>query len=163
MSRSLHESVRSRDEEEVGAEHFFGLDQFLLRLLEVEVDVQRLDEVRDGVIILVTLLADNPRQVLELLLIQARVAAAVAVRDDGGGEVAQDPGAVGLDGVDVGGGEEELAEGVAGGLVVEEGEERPVDQPGAVLELRQRVAEQFGVDGFFDFVHFLHGHFPVGG
>ncbi len=161
MPRSLDEGVGSRDEEKVSTEDLLSLDEFLLRLLEVEVDIQGLDEVGDGVVVLVPLLPNNTGQVLQLLVVQARVAAAVAVRDDGGGEVAQDPGAVGLDGVDVGRGEEEVAEGVARGLVVEEGEERPVDQPGAVLQLRERVVEQFRVDGLFGFVDFLHRYLPV--
>lgn len=127
MPGRLDEGVCSSDEEKVSSKHLFGLDEFLLRFLEVEVDVQRLDEVRDGVVVLVAFLPDDAGQVFQLLLVHARVPAAVAVRDDGGGEVAQDPGAVGLDGVDVGGGEEELTEGVARWLVVEEGEEGPVD------------------------------------
>jgi hypothetical protein len=46
---------------------------------------------------------------------------------DCGGEVAEDPGGGGLDGVYVGGGEEEFAEGFASVFGVEEGEEGPVD------------------------------------
>lgn len=43
------------------------------------------------------------------------------------GEVAEDPGGRGLDGVYVGGGEEEIAEGFASIFGVEEREEGPVD------------------------------------
>jgi hypothetical protein len=45
--------------------------------------------------------------------------------------------------------------------VVEEWEERPVDQPGAVLELGERVVEEACVDGFFEFVDFFNGRVPV--
>jgi hypothetical protein len=45
--------------------------------------------------------------------------------------------------------------------VVEEREERPVDQPGAVLELGERVVEEARVDGFFEFVDFFNGRVPV--
>lgn len=146
MTRRLNERVRGRDEEEVRAQHLFGFGEFALRFLEVEVDVERLDEVGDGVVVLVAFLLDDPHDVLELLLVLARVARAAAVGNDSGGEVAQDPGAGGLDGVDEGGLEEELADYVAGGLVVEEGEQRPVDQPGAVRELGEGVVEELGID-----------------
>jgi len=46
-----------------------------------------------------------------------------------------------LYGIDIGWGEEELAEGITGGLMVEEREETPVNQPGSVLELAKRVVE----------------------
>jgi len=81
-----------------------------------------------------------------LFLILACVPGAAAVGDDGCGEVAEDPGAGGLDCVDEGGGEEEFADCISCGLVVEEGEECPVDEPGAVSELCQGVVKKFGID-----------------
>ncbi len=163
MSSSLNKRIRSRHEEEIGPQDLFGFDEFLLRLFKVKIDVQRLDEIRHRVVILVSFLPHDPSQVFELLLVQTRVPAAVSVRDDGGGEVAQDPGAIGLNGIDVWGGEEEFAEGVASGFVIEEWEEGPMDQPRTVLQLGQGIVEEFGVDGFFDFVDFFHGYFPVRG
>jgi hypothetical protein len=47
--------------------------------------------------------------------------------------------------------------------VVEEREERPVDQPGAVLQLGERVVEQACVDQLLDLVDFLDGTVPVDG
>lgn len=106
---------------------------------------------------------DDPNQVLQLLLVLVRVPALVAAGDDGGSEVAQDPRAVCLDGVDVCGGEEHLGEGLARGFVVEEGEERPVEQPCAVLQLCERVVEEARVDDFLDLIDLLDGGVPVDG
>ena len=69
------------------------------------------------------------------------VSATVSVCDDGGGEIAEDPGAVRLNCIDICRGEEKLANGIAGGVIVKEREEGPVDQPCSVLELRERVVE----------------------
>ena len=163
MSRGIDKLVGGAEQEEVVFENLLGLAQLLLGLLKVKVDVQCLDEVGDGVAVLVALLPDYPDQVLELLLVLIRVAALVAVCDDGGGEVAQDPGAVGLDGVDVRGREEHVGEALAGGLVVEEGEQRPVDQPCAVLQLCEGVVEEARVDGLLELVDLLNGRVPVDG
>jgi hypothetical protein len=163
MSRRIHKLFRRAQQKEVVLENFLRLAELLLRLLKVKVDVQRLDEVGNGVVVLVALLPYNPDQVLELLLVLVRVPAAAAAGDDGGDEVAQDPGAVCLDGVDVGGGEEHVGEGLARGFVVEEGEEHPVNQPGAVLELCERVVEEACVDNLLKLVDLLDGGVPVYG
>lgn len=165
MSGGILESVTGSDKEEVVAQNLVGLAELLLGLFEVEVDVESLDELADGVAVLVGFLSDDADQVLELLLIRVLAvlaSRAVTVGDDGSGEIAQDPGASGLNGVDVGGGEEEVGELIAGGLVVEEGEERPVNQPAAVLELGQGVGEQACVDVLADLLYLLHSGFPVG-
>ena len=47
--------------------------------------------------------------------------------------------------------------------MVEEGEERPVEQPSAVLELSEGLVEEARVDDFFELVDFLHGGVPVYG
>jgi hypothetical protein len=144
MSRRIHKRIRRTEQEEIVLENLLRLAELLLCLLKVKVDVQSLDKVGDGVVILVALLPYNTDEVLDLLLVLVGIAAGggpVAASDDGSGEVPQDPRAVGLDGVDVGEGEEHLGEGFPGGVVVEEGEQRPVDQPGAVLQLCQRVVE----------------------
>ena len=113
MSRGIDELVSCTQQEEVVLENLFCLAELLLCLLKVKVDVQGLDEVGDRVAVLVALLTYDPDQVLELLLVLVRVPATVAGSDDGGGEVAQDPWAVCLDGVDVGGREEHVGEGFA--------------------------------------------------
>jgi hypothetical protein len=69
------------------------------------------------------------------------VSATVSVRDDGSGEIPEDPGTVCLNCVDICGREEELADGVTGRIIVEEREEGPVDQPCSMLELRKRIIE----------------------
>lgn len=164
VTGSLNEGIGSRNEEEVAPQHILGLTQLLLGLLKVEVNVQRLNEVGDGVGVFVALLANDADQVLQLLLVDVAVlVGTVAVGDDGGGEVAQDPGAAGLDGVDVGGGEEKVGQDIASRVVVEEGEQRPVDQPGAVLELTQRVVEETGLDRVLDLLDLLHSTIPAGG
>lgn len=47
--------------------------------------------------------------------------------------------------------------------MVEEGEQRPVQQPGAVLQLCEGVVEQACVDLLFDLVDLLDGAVPVDG
>jgi len=166
MSGGILESVACGDKEEVAAQNLVGLGELLLSLLEVEVDVESLDKLADGVAVLVGFLSNDADKVLELLLVRVLAVlagGAVAVGDDSSGEVTQDPGAGGLNGVDVCGGEEEVGELVAGGLVVEEGEERPVDQPAAVLELGQGVVEQARVDVLANLLYLLHSGLPVGG
>jgi hypothetical protein len=163
MSRRIYKRVGRAEEEEVVLQDLLRLAQLLLCLLKVKVDVQRLDEVGDGVIVLVAFLANDADQVLELLLVLVRVAALIPVCDDGGDEVAQDPRAVCLDGVDEGGRVEHLSEGLARGLVVEEREERPVDQPCAVLQLCEGVVEEARVDELFKLVDLLDSRVPVYG
>lgn len=163
MSSGIDEVIGSSDKEEITAEDLLSLSQFPLRLLEVEVNVQSLDETGEGVRVLVALLANDTDQVLELLLVDHGVlVGARSVGDDGGGQVSEDPGARCLDGVDVGGGEEEVCKDVTGGIMVEEREETPVDQPCAAGELGKRVVEESSVDGLLDLGDFLHGALPVG-
>ena len=163
MSRRIYELFRRTQQEEIVLQNLLSLAEFLLRLLEVKVDVQGLDEVGDGVTVFVTLLSYNPDQIFELLLVLVRVAATVAAGNYGSREVTQNPGAVCLDGVDVCGGKEHVGEGFARSFVVEEGEERPVDQPGAVLQLCERVVEEACVDDLLELVDLLHGRVPVYG
>lgn len=163
MPGRVDECVSGAEQEEVVLEDLLGLAQLLLGLLEVKVDVQGLDEVGDGVGVLVRFLAHDADQVLELALVLVAVAGAAAAGDDGGGQVAQDPRARGLDSVDVGGREEHVGQRLAGGLVVEEGEQRPVEQPGAVLQLGERAVEQACLDLLLDLVDLLDGAVPVDG
>jgi hypothetical protein len=166
MPCRVHKRIRGIQQEEVALQNLLRLAEFLLRLLKVKVNVQGFDEVRDRVVVLVALLPDNAHEILDLLLVLIRVAASgrlVPACYHGCGEVSQDPGAVGLDGVDVGGREEHIGESFARGLVVEEWEQRPVDQPGAVVELCERVVEESCVDGFLDLVDLLERGLPVDG
>lgn len=161
VSGVVDESVGASSKEEVGSQHLLGTGQLSLGLLEVEVDEQGAHELGQGVVVLVGLLAHDADNVLELFLLHTRVASAAAAGDNGSGEVSQDPGAGGLNGVDVGGAEEKVEKGVAGGVAVEEGEEGPVDKPCAMLQLRKRVVEQFGVDTLLHFLNLLEGGLPA--
>lgn len=164
MSCRVLESICDGGEEKVALQNLVGLGKFLLGFLEIKVDIEGLDEVGDGVVVLVALLSHDADEVLELLLVGTLAVLAdgtVSVGDDSGGEIAKDPGAGGLDGVDVGWGEEEFGQSLAGGLVVEEGVERPVDEPGAVFELGKRVGKESGVDVLTDLLDLLHGVLPL--
>ena len=169
MAGSVEELLGGRDKEEVGLEDFVGLGQATLSLLKVEVDVQGLDESSDGVVVLVVLLAHDAHEILELLLVVAVLEATTVlsrtatVCDDGGGQVAKEPGSRGLDAVDKRLGEEHLGELVTRGLVVEHGEECPVCQPNAVLQLCERVAEQTCLDALLHLQDLLERGLPVGG
>lgn len=133
-------------------------------LLEVEINVERFDEVGNRVCVFVSLLANNANKVLQLPLVYAVVLVrTIPVRDNSRGEVSENPWAAGLNGVDVGGGEEKIGEDIAGGVVVEVGEERPVDQPGAVVKLANGVVEKPCLDRILGLLDFLHGTLPVGG
>lgn len=157
----LNERIGSCYKEEIGAEHFFCFRELLLGFLEVEIDVQRLNEVCNRVVVLVVLLFNNADDVLELLLVLTSIACAAAVRDYCCCEVSEDPRAGSLNGIDEWGGKEQLANGVARWLVVEEREQSPVDQPCSVGELRKWVVEKLGVDRFLHLVNFFHGRLPI--
>lgn len=169
MSCSLNERLGSALEEEVATQNNVGFAQLLLCTGKVKFEVERADKFRNRVRVLVALLPDDAYQILELLLILRAPSRnilcanrAVPAADDGSGEVTQQPRAAGLDGVDVCRGEEELDQGVARWLVVEEWEERPVEKPCAVLELCERRAEESSIDGLANLCDFLHGVLPVG-
>lgn len=83
MTGSLNERIGSRNEEEVAPEHVLSFTQLLLSLLEVEVDVERLDEIGDRVGVFVVFLTHNTDEILQLLLVKAVVpVCAIAVGDD---------------------------------------------------------------------------------
>lgn len=162
MSGSLNESIGGSSQEEVVSQHFLGLAKLLLGLLEVEIDVESGNELRYWVGIFIRLLLDDSDEILELLLVLCAVASSsVAVGDDGSGKVSENPWARSLDGVDVGGGEEEVDENILSGVVVEEWEKSPVNQPGAVLQLSQWVVEKLLVNHVLNLLNLLHGGIPV--
>lgn len=162
VAGGLDKGIGGGGEEEVGAADVLGHAESLAGGVEVVGNVEGVDELGDGVGVLVGLLADVADDVLELLLLGGRVAGTGAAGDDGGNQVAQDPRAAGLDGVDVGGGEEHVEDGLAGALVVEQGEQSPVDQHGAVVELSAGVVEELGVNVLADVLELVDGSVPVG-
>lgn len=162
MSGGIDKGVGRRSQEEVAAADLVRHSEGVTRSVKVVGDVEGVDELGDGVGVLVGLLADVSDDVLDLLLLDGAVAGTVAAGDNGGDQVPQDPGARGLDGVDVGGGEEHVQNGLAGLVPVEEGEEGPVHQHSSVVELGTRVVEQLGVDVFPHVLELLHGRLPVG-
>ena len=149
------------EQEEVAPKDLLGEHELVLGLFEIKVDAEGVDEAGDGVLVLVGLLLDDANNVLHLLLLDTGVLRPAAVGDDGNGEVAEDPGGVGLDGVDEAGVEEEVEEGLTGLVVVEEREEGPVDELGAVLELGKRVVGEPGVDALAHLLELLHGGLPA--
>lgn len=163
VTSGLDKGVGGRGEEEVAAADLLGGAESFTGSVEVVCDVEGVDELSDGVGVLVGLLADVADDILELLLLSRAVARAGAAGDDGSNQVAQGPRARGLDGVDVGGGEEHVQDGVAGSIKVEQREQRPVDKHGAVVELSTGVVEQLGVDSFADVLELVDGGLPVGG
>merc|ERR1719220_2235716 len=118
-------SSRHATREEVINQHGFAVPQLLLSTIEVKVDVEVLDEAGDGVLVGVGLLLDNFDQVLH------DIPSCALVSDDSCGQVSEDPGAGGLDCIQVlllv---EEQLDNKVSALGVVKEDEEGPVDQPG---------------------------------
>lgn len=110
VSGRFQEGVCEVVEEEVIGEDGLGLEELGLGLGKVVVNVKGTDKVSDGVLVLVKLLANDADKVLESALVVGVVAALGVEGDDGGGEVADDPRAGGLDCGDVGSGEKEIDE-----------------------------------------------------
>lgn len=163
MSGRVDELISMVKKEEVAAEDLLSKDELLLGLLEIEVDAQGVYKAGNGVLVLVGLLLDDADNVLHLLLLDPHVLSLGAVGDNSHGKVAQDPRAVGLDGVDVSGVEEEVEDGLTGLVVVEEGEESPVDEGGPVLQLGEGVLRQLRVDNFADLLNLLQRRLPAHG
>jgi len=133
MSCSLNERVGCSNKEEITSQHLFSFAEFLLRFFKIEVDVEGLDEVGNGVGVFIIFLLDDADDVLQLLLVLASVPSATTVRNDGCREISKDPGAGRLYSVNEGCGEKEFTDGVPGRFVVEEREECPVNEPCAVI------------------------------
>lgn len=161
MSSGLDKVFRGCDKEEIGTENFFSLGKFLLCFFKIKVEVQSLDEISDWVRILVVLLLDDTNDIFELLLVLASVAGTVAVGDNCSSQISKDPWAGGLDGVDECWGEEEIADNITSGFVVEEWEQSPVNEPGSVVKLCERFVEELCLDQFLDLLDFLHRGLPV--
>ena len=186
MAGTVDKGVGSGDEEEVASQELPGLDELLLGLLEIEIDVEGLNEIGDGIAVFIVLLLHDANQILQVFLIRSRVSISAPIDDDGNGQVAQDPRTAGLNGVDVRKGEEEFQDGVTSRVEVEEGKETPMDEPGTMLQLCERGVEELisgahvsddgsvsggggggcstanlGLDGLLETLNLLHGRFPI--
>ena len=91
----LDKIIQAGHQEEVVHQDRLAVPQLLLGSVKIKVDIQVLDEGGDGVLVGVGLLLDDLDQVLH------DVAPRGLVGDDGGGEIAEDPGAGRLDGVQI--------------------------------------------------------------
>lgn len=87
MPRSIDKRTSRLQQEEVVLQDLFRLAKLLLCLLEIEIDVQGLDEVGNGIAVLVALLSHYPDEILQLLLVCALVATSVPRGDDGSSKV----------------------------------------------------------------------------
>lgn len=162
VSGGVDKSIGRRGKEEVASANLGGHGQSLTGSLEVVGDVKSVDELGDGVGVLVSLLTDVSDDVLDLLLLDGAVASATTAGDNGSNQVSQDPGARGLDGVDVGSGEEHVQDGFPGTLPVEEREKGPVEKHCSVVELSTGVVEKLRVDVFPHVLELIDSRLPVG-
>lgn len=153
LSRAFHEVLLGCVQKEVVAEDVLALLELLLGAVKVETDKESLDELRDGVLVFVGLLLDDLDELLHLAL-------SALGSDDGNRKVAQDPGARGLDRVDVLRGKEHVDDRVTATRVVEDDVQRPVDQPGALLQLLQS-RHILVIDRLPQLLHLLQSAVPV--
>ena len=115
-----------------------ALGQLPMRLLEIELDTEAIEELDDGVGVIAVL--HDPHKVLHeparLVLGSAGALDNAALAEEhGGGEVAQEMGGFGGDGLEVAFRLEELHHVLQSlGGVVPEDKEAPVEQPGALLQ-----------------------------
>lgn len=163
VSGSVDKGISGRSQEEVAAAYLLGHAESLTSSVKVVGNVEGVDELGDGVSVLVGLLSNISNNIFELLLLDGAVACTCAAGDNGGNQVPQNPGARSLDGVDVGSREEHVQDGFPGTLKVEQGEERPVDKHGPVVKLSSRVVEESGIDALSDVLKLINSRLPVCG
>ena len=132
----LNEILKAGYKEEVVNENSFTLSQFLLCPIEVKVNIKCFDEGGDWVFVGVGLLLDNFNEVLHY------IAPGALVDDNSSREIAKDPWAGCLDGVEVlllv---QKQFNNQVSAFRVVEEYIEGPMDEPSTLLECLQSRAE----------------------
>ena len=141
MSRTLNKLFCQTSQEKITLQYRLHLHQLLLRQLKIKIHIQSINKLSNRIRILIRLLLDDTDEFANLFLICIRVTFAEVGSYYRGSNVSKDPGRRGLDGIDVSGGEEEFGEGLATVFSVEEGEERPVDQPGSVVQLYRGIRE----------------------
>lgn len=162
VSGSIDKGIGGGSKEEVAAADLSGHGEGLTGSLKVVGDVEGVDKLCDRVGVLISFLSDITDNVLDLLLLDGAVASTATTGDNGGDQVSQDPGARGLDGVDVRCGKEHIQDRFPSTLPVEEGEERPVEQHRSVVELGTGVVEELGINVFPNVLEFIDSRLPVG-
>jgi len=134
----LHEQGGLVAEKKICGEDGLALGQLPMRLLQIELDTEAIDELDDGVGVIAVL--HDPHQILHepahLVLGSAgALDDATLAEEQGGSEVAQEMGGFGGDGLEVAFRLEELPHVLQSlGGVVPEDKEAPVEQPGALLQ-----------------------------
>ena len=152
----LDEVIKTRHQEEIINQHCLTITQFLLGPIKIEVDIQILNETRYGVLIGVGFLLDDLYEVLH------NISPGALVSDDSGGEVSEDPGASGLDCVQIRLlVEEQIYDQVSSLGVVEEDKQAPVDQPGALLKCLEITTESALINEGLQPVEILQCSVPV--
>mmetsp|Transcript_9265 Transcript_9265/g.28839 ORF Transcript_9265/g.28839 Transcript_9265/m.28839 type:complete len:403 (+) Transcript_9265:1140-2348(+) len=154
VTRRLDELVFARNQKKVVREYLGALAQVLLRAVKVVAHVQALEELAHRVGKGVLLHLDDANEVL----LHARAA---LVDHHRRGQVAQQVRCGGLDGVQVPFLHEEVHDEVPPILVVEEDEERPVQQPRTLLQLHEARGKLLGVDALLEPVEVVQRHRPV--
>ena len=126
----IHKVLPEVTEEEIILHNPLRDGQALLRSLEIKVDIEIFEELRDRVLVLVLLHLDHPHNVTNGVPRAGRRRTGCFARYDRcPSEVAQDPRTGSLDRVQVCGGEERFEEERAALWVIEVDEERPVYEP----------------------------------
>lgn len=161
VSGSVDKGISGRSQEEIAAAHLLGHAESLTSSVKVVGNVEGVDKLGNGISILVGFLSNISNDIFELLLLDRAVACTCAAGDNGGNQIPQDPGAGGLDGVDVGSREEHVQDGFPGTLKVEQGEERPVNKHGPVVKLSSRVVEKSRIDTLSDVLKLINSRLPV--
>jgi len=128
----VEKQLKDALKEEVVLHHLLALAQGLLGAIKVKVDVEGLHELGQRVTVVVRLLLDEGNNVLH------RLTATALAQDRRDSEVSQDVRAGSLDGLPVGGLQQDLEQQVTSILVVEEDEQTPVNDPSSLLEQLNR-------------------------
>lgn len=167
-SSIVDEVVGEAGEEEVATDDRLGDRQLLLSLVEVKVDVQVLEEARDGIRVLVLFHLDNLDELADRITVLAgsRRLDRSSRNDGGRDEVSEEVRARCLDRVEIRGREEHFHQALVTLALaqVPKDEKRPVQQPCTGLQLRDRLVHRRAVgvvNDIFQIPDLDHGGLPV--
>jgi hypothetical protein len=150
----LHKLLLQRPEEDITLQNLLSQLQLCLSGTKVALNVKSLDELGDGVCVLVGLLLDGADQFLQLILL-------LLVGNNSDGKESENVRASHLNSAQVAVVEEPLNDTSAARRVVEEDEQGPVNEPCALLELLKGSSEALGVNNFAESVEGQSGGFPL--